>query len=153
MAKKPSNIVAVINKGLDNLKATKRDIASDIRRLQQNRRKFHHVLNHIVTPESGLGSINITPSCVFVTYRDLSGFKDLRLEVTLDGLNFIGEAQSTKDWPSLLNRDYSFDVPFADGSHIHVMVSAYVNEDSPTCRKVKVGEEYKVVDKFELVCD
>ena len=153
MAKKPSNIVAVINKGLDSLKATKRDIARDIRRLQENRRKFHHVLNHIVTPESGLGSINITPSCVFVTYRDLSGFKDLRLEVTLDGLNFIGEAQSTKDWPSLLNRDYSFDVPFADGSRIHVTVSAYVSEDSPTCRKVKVGEEYKVVDKFELVCD
>ena len=153
MAKKPSNIVAVINKGLDSLKATKRDIAYDIRRLQQNRRKFHHVLNHIVTPEDGMGSINITPSCVFVTYRDLSGFKDLRLETTLEGLTFIGEAQSTKDWPSMLNRDYSFDVPFADGSHIHVMVSAYVSEDSPTCRKVKVGEEYKVVDKFELVCD
>ena len=153
MAKKPSNIVAVINNGIDSLKTTKRDIARDIRRMQESRKKFHHVLNHIVTPAEGMGSISITPSCVYVTYRDLAGFKDLRLETTLEGLTFIGEAMSTKDWPSLLNRDYTFHVPFADGSRISVMVGAYVSEDSKTCRKVKVGEEYKVVDKFELVCD
>ena len=153
MAKKPSNIVAVINNGIDNLKTTKRDIARDIRRMQESRRKFHHVLNHIVTPADGMGSISVSPSAVYVTYRDLSGFKDLRLETTLEGLTFIGEAMSTRDWPSLLNRDYTFHVPFADGSKIHVTVAAYVSDDSPTCRKVKVGEEYKVVDKFELVCD
>jgi hypothetical protein len=153
MAKKPSNIVATINKGIDSLKATKRDIAEQIRSMQSNRRKYAHILNHIVTPEPGNGTINVSRSSIYVSYRDLSGFKDLRLETTLEGLTFIGEVQNTKDWPSLLNRDYVFDVPFADGSRIQVMVSAYVSEDSKTCRKVKVGEEYKVVDKFELVCD
>ena len=153
MAKKPSNIVATINRGIDSLKASKRDIANDIRVMQESRKKFHHVLNHIVTPAENSGSISISPGSVHVTYRDLSGFKDLRLETTLEGLTFIGEPTRTRDWAEYMNRDYHFTVPFADGSKIYVTVGAYVNDDSKTCRKVKVGEEYRVVDKFQLVCD
>ena len=153
MAKKPSNIVTVINRGIANLKASKRDIANDIRVMQESRKKFHHELNHIVTPSEGSGSISISPNAVHVTYRDLSGFKDLRLETTLEGLTFIGESTRTRDWAEYMNRDYHFTVPFADGSRIYVTVGAYVDDDSKTCRKVKVGEEYRVVDKFELVCD
>ena len=153
MAKKPNPIVAHINKGIANLKATKRDIATDIRKMQENRRKYHHILNHIVTPEDGEGYISVTRGEVFVTYRNLTGFKDLRLETTLEGLNFISDAVRTEDWASLMNRDYSFKVPFADGSSLRVIVSAYVSEDSPTCRKVQIGEEYKVVPKYEIVCD
>jgi len=143
MAKKPSTIVATINRGIDSLKASKRDIANDIRRMQESRKKFHHVLNHIVTPAENSGSISISPGSVHVTYRDLSGFKDLRLETTLEGLTFIGEPTRTRDWADYMNRDYHFTVP----------VGAYVDDDSKTCRKVKVGEEYRVVDKFQLVCD
>ena len=153
MAKKPSTITAHINKGIESLKSTKREIAEPIRSMQSNRRKYAHILNHIVTPEPGNGNIHVSRSSIYVSYRDLTGFKDLRLEVTLDGLNLIGEAKRTKDWPSLLNRDYMFDVSFEDGTCIEVMISAYVSEDSETCRKIKVGQEYKVVDKYEIVCD
>lgn len=153
MAKKPSTIVATINRGIANLKASKRDISADIRTMQENRKKFHHVLNHIVTPEDGNGHIQVARNEVFVSYRNLSGFKDLRLETTLEGLTFIGKPVRTRDWPEYLNRDYHFEVPFADGSRIYVTVGAYVDDQSKTCRKVKIGEEYKVVDKFELVCD
>lgn len=153
MAKKPNTIVATINRGIANLKASKRDISADIRMMQENRKKFHHVLNHIVTPEDGNGNIQVSRNEVFVSYRNLSGFKDLRLETTLEGLTFIGKPTRTRDWAEYLNRDYHFEVPFADGSRIYVTVGAYVDDQSKTCRKVKVGEEYKVVDKFELVCD
>jgi hypothetical protein len=153
MANKPNPIVAHINKGIASLKATKRDIAYDIRKMQASRKKFHHVLNHIVSPEDGGGHINVTSNCVFVSYRNLSGFKDLRLQTTLEGLNFIGDATNTRDFASLMNRDYHFKVMFADGERIDVMVSAYVSEDSKTCRKVQIGEEYKVVPTYEMVCD
>jgi len=153
MAKKPNHIVAAINKGVEDLKTTKRDIAEDIRLMQASRKKFHHVLNHIVTPADGMGSIQVSRNVVFVSYRNLASFKDLRLETTLEGLSFIGEPTRTRDWAEYINRDYHFDVPFADGTKINVVVSAFVSGNSETCRKVKVGEEYKVVDKFELVCD
>jgi len=153
MARKPSTITAHINKGIANLKESKRDIASDIRKMQENRKKYHHILNHIVTPAEGCGNIQVSRNEIFVTYRNLSGFKDLRLETTLEGLTFIGEPTRTRDWAEYMNRDYHFAVPFADGSKIYVTVGAYVNDDSKTCRKVKVGEEYRVVDKFQLVCD
>jgi hypothetical protein len=128
MAKKPNNIVATINKGIANLKATKRDIADDIRVMQESRRKYHHILNHIVTPNDGEGYISVTRREVFVTYRNLTGFKDLRLETTLEGLTFIGEVIRTEDWASLMNRDYSFKVPFADGQRIRQGRQSYVSQ-------------------------
>ena len=153
MARKPSSITAHINRGIAELKASKRDIADDIRAMQTRRKHYAHVLNHIVTPAEGNGNIQVSRNTVFVTYRNLTGFKDLRLETTLEGLTFIGNATRTRDWAEYMNRDYHFDVPFADGSKIYVVVGAYVSDDSATCRKVKIGEEYKVVDKFQLVCD
>jgi hypothetical protein len=151
MAKQPSNIVALINEGIASLKDSKQGIANDIRKMQNSRRKYHHILKHIVTPEQGRISVN--RSSIYVTYRGLSGFKDLRLDTTLCGLVNIGKATGTQDYASLLNRDYMFEVSFDDGTLISVIISAYVSEDSKTCRKIKVGEEYKTVDKFEIVCD
>lgn len=151
MAKQPSNIVALINEGIDSLKTTKQRIANDIRKMQTSRRKYHHILKHIVTPEQG--RISVGTNHVYVVYRNLSSLKDLRLDTTLCGLLNIGRASGTQDYASLINRDYMFDVSFDDGTLITVMVSAYVSEDSKTCRRVKVGQELKTVDKFEIVCD
>ena len=151
MAKQPSNIVALINEGINSLKATKRGIASDIRKMQTSRRKYHHILKHIVTPEQG--RISVSKSNIYVVYRNLSSLKDLRLDTTLCGLLNIGRACGTQDYASLINRDYMFEVSFDDGTLISVIVSAYVSEDSKTCRRVKVGQELKTVDKFEIVCD
>ena len=151
---KPSKNVALIDSGIDSLKLTKQSVANDIRYMQTNRKKYHHVLNHIVMPEDGNGRISVNKRTVYVTYRNLSGFKDdLRLETTLQALTLIGEPTRTEDWASLLNRDYMFVVKFPDGDAIDVIISAYVSEDSKTCRKVVIGEEHKVVPKYEIVCD
>ena len=154
MAKKPNPIVAHINKGIASLKAAKADIAYDIRRMQESRRKYHHILNHIVSPANDHGGyINVNRYGVNVTYYDLEGFKDLRLLTTLEGLNFIGDITRTKEYPSAMNRDYHFSIPFADGTNLSVSVCAYVKEDSPTCRKVVIGQEIQMIDKYEIVCD
>ena len=154
MANKPNPITAHINKGIASLKAAKTDIAYDIRRMQESRRKYHHILNHIVSPANDhAGYINVNRYGINVTYYDLEGFKDLRLQTTLEGLNFIGDIERTKEYASVMNRDYHFKVPFADGMNLSVSVCAYVKEDSPTCRKVVIGQEIQTIDKYEIVCD
>jgi hypothetical protein len=80
---------------------------------------------------------------------NLSSFKDSSLEDLLTKLldnNFI--PKETSDYPNILNKDFSF-----EKDNILIKIAAYVASDSPTCRKVKVGEEIQVVDKYEIQCD
>lgn len=83
-----------------------------------------------------------------VTLYNLESFKCLQLETMLSTLNSLGDALSTKDCASILNRDYKFNLGFFD-----VVVSAYVRDDSPTCRRVVVGTEMKQVETYKIVCD
>lgn len=88
---------------------------------------------------------------VRVSMRRLEGFKDQRLTrllfaiMCLDGV----KEQTTEDWAEALNRDYHFIV----GDRTEITVSAYVKSDSPTCRKVKIGEEMKLVAQYKIECD
>jgi hypothetical protein len=79
---------------------------------------------------------------------DLESFKCLELETMLTTLVNLGEADDTRDWPSALNRDYKFKLESFD-----VLISAYVREDSPTCKRVVVGTEMQQVDTYKIVCD
>jgi hypothetical protein len=83
-----------------------------------------------------------------VTLYNLESFKCLQLETMLSTLNSLGDALPTKDWASILNRDYKFNLGFFD-----VVVSAYVRDDSPTCRKVVIGTEMKQVETYKIVFD
>ena len=61
----------------------------------------------------------------------------------------------TKDYPASLNRDYSFWYRLPDNVWLKVCVYAYVKEDSPTCRKVLVKSEQRLVtdETYKIVCD
>lgn len=83
-----------------------------------------------------------------VALYDLESFKCLELETMLATLMNLGEAEDTKDWPSALNRDYKFKLESFD-----VTVSAYVRDDSPTCKRVIVGTEMQEVHKYKIVCE
>lgn len=83
-----------------------------------------------------------------VTLFNLESFKCLQLETLLSTLNNIGDAKSSTDWPSSLNRDYKFDLGYFD-----VSVSAYVRDDSPTCKRVVVGTKMQQVDTYKIVCE
>lgn len=85
---------------------------------------------------------------VYVNMRNLDSFKDDRLVKVLGYLSETMDDMKTEDWAQSVNRDFRF----KSGTH-SVAISAYVREDSPTCRKVLVGTELQTVEKFEIVCD
>lgn len=59
------------------------------------------------------------------------------------------EKQDTMDYPSALNRTFSY--RYADG--LRVNFDVYVKTDSPTCRRVIVSEEIKTVPTYAIQCD
>jgi hypothetical protein len=83
-----------------------------------------------------------------VTLYNLESFKCLKLESLLATLISLGDTKATKDWPSNLNRDFEFNLGFFD-----VHVSAYVRDDSPTCKRVVVGTEMRQVETYKIVCE
>jgi hypothetical protein len=86
--------------------------------------------------------------CITISMYNLEGFKSMRLESVLWMLETIGTLESTKEYASCLNRDYKYAV---DG--YKVQLSAYVKDDSPTCRKVVIGTDTVTTPKYAIQCD
>jgi len=102
-------------------------------------------------------SVSDSSIYLYVTMADLDGFKDARLVDAIDRLMLCADWETeTQDWAASLNRDFKFSTTTTrdDGKRIwnHVTIAAYARSDSPTCRKVVVGQETKVVDKYEIIC-
>ena len=102
-------------------------------------------------------SVSDSSLYLYVTMTDLDGFKDARLVDAIDRLMLCADWETeTQDWAASLNRDFKFSVTTTreDGKRIwnNVTIAAYARSDSPTCRKVVVGQETKVVDKYEIIC-
>ena len=89
-----------------------------------------------------------TNPCVTVSMRGLEGFKSPRLTKVLSLLEDLGELQRTEDWAQYLSRDYTYMV----GS-VKVQICVYVENDSPTCRRVQIGTEVREVPKYKIECD
>jgi len=85
---------------------------------------------------------------IYIGLYNLESFKDDRLANVLGHLTETMDDMKTEDWAQSLNRDYRF----TSSTH-SVTISAYVRDDSPTCRKVVVGSELRTVEKYEIVCD
>jgi hypothetical protein len=94
-----------------------------------------------------VGMVCETPN-INVYMRDLTGFKDERLTGLLSMLADIGITERTSDCAEILNRAYRFRV-----DDMNVRIDAYVMDESPTCRKVQIGEEIRVVPKYQIECD
>ena len=85
---------------------------------------------------------------IVVHANGLDSFKTGRIVQILQVLEAFGTCRNTKDWASMINRDYKYDMP-----KFEVLFCAYVKEDSPTCRKIEVGTEVQTVIKYEIQCD
>jgi hypothetical protein len=92
--------------------------------------------------------VNSNLPYIYISMYDLESFKHDRLAKVLGYLSETMDNMESEDWAHSINRDYRF----TSSTH-GVTVSAYVRDDSPTCRKVLVGTELKTVEKFEIVCD
>jgi hypothetical protein len=87
---------------------------------------------------------------IYVSYRGATGFKDDGLMVAMAYLMGVGFDDKGKGYESAesLNREYEF-----SREDINVKFDVYVRSDSPTCRKVVIGEETLTMKKYKIECD
>ena len=141
---------------LDSLKSVDRDLTR-IRKykanLQAHRKELGKVARMLASNLKNEDVIFISNDFsarpyICVSLYNLESFKCLELEVMLTTLMNIGEPGDTNDWPSALNRDYKFKLSAFD-----VVVSAYVRDDSPTCKRIVIGTEMRQVETYKIVCE
>jgi hypothetical protein len=126
---------------------------ADLEKRMINANKLHAKLLDLGIPGLWNPSHGLTSCTMGCTLNNLTGFKDERLTDILEKILSLDPTEcSTSDYPNSLNRDYRF---FFPGSII-VTVFAYVLDNSPTCRRVVVGERYvesRTEYEFALECD
>ena len=91
---------------------------------------------------------------VYLSLYEMDGMKAPTVVNVLDYLTGLFSEStdeiSSKDLATLLNRDFKFK---SVEKKLTATVSVYVKSDSPTCKKVVVGQETQVVNRYEIVCD
>lgn len=113
------------------------------------------ILGFVATERVHLSVVGANGVYISVTMYGLDSLKDHRLMGPMENILDIADIEwkcSTEDYPASINRDYRLEGAKGDKRYV-VSFQAYVKSDSPTCRKVKVGQETQVVDKFEIVCE
>ena len=147
MASAKETVTRSINNVLESIARQRKEI----KLLKKMAKKIEPIVD-VLTMEIDYVSVYVSGDEVQIsaTIYKLDSFKCDRLAKLLEYLNdkVVGNV-ATRDWPSSINRDYTFKLP--DG--IVVSLSAYVKDDSPTCRRIVVGTETKVVEKYEIQCD
>jgi hypothetical protein len=138
--------------GLDDAKYSVANATKQLNILKTNRKPIGKVLRAlekliIANDRMHLMVTNNQPH-VYIAMYNLESFKDDRLANVLGYLSETMDDMKTEDWARSVNRDYRF-----NSSTHSVCISAYVRDDSPTCRKVLVGTELQTVEKYEIVCD
>ena len=138
--------------GLDDAKHSVANATRQLNILKTNRKPIGKVLRALEKVTLANDRIYLMVSNnqphIYIGMYNLESFKDDRLANVLGYLSETMDNMKSEDWPQSLNRDYRF----TSSTH-SVTVSAYVRDDSPTCRKVVVGSELRTVEKFEIVCD
>ena len=97
-------------------------------------------------------SVNYGKPEINVTMHGLDSMKQRELVWALEFLTVetdkVGGKMKTQDWAAAVNRDFLFST-----DKWEARVSAYVRDDSATCRKVVIGTEMVQQHKYQIVCD
>jgi hypothetical protein len=97
-------------------------------------------------------SVNYGRPEINVTMYRLDSMKQRELVWALEYLTIetdkLGGKMRTQDWAAAVNRDFIFTTDKWDAR-----ISAYVKDDSETCRKVIIGTEMVEQHKYQIVCD
>jgi hypothetical protein len=159
--------VSVVNTTVANINRSKQRLATELKLLKTRAKELKLFLNkfsYLDNLDYASVSLNIysNSASVYMHLRRLDGFKDDLLIKTIVAINDYAMDNGYKvfvendEYASSLNRDYRFNLSKTDyswESYLDISISAYVRDDSPTCKKVKIGEEVSVVDKYMIVCD
>lgn len=83
--------------------------------------------------------------------QDVPGLKDPKLMDLLGCLTEMSTEQRSSDYVSetVANRDFRFKL----ADNVTVSVGVYIAEGNPTCKSVKIGEETRIVAKYEILCE
>jgi hypothetical protein len=97
-------------------------------------------------------SVNYGRPEINVTMYSLDSMKQRELVWALEYLTAetdkLDGKMRTQDWAAAVNRDFIFTTDKWDAR-----ISAYVKNDSETCRKVIIGTEMVEQHKYQIVCD
>lgn len=87
----------------------------------------------------------------YVTFmlEDLNSFKNPGLTKSLEVIGALMSAEPTSDdYAESRNRTFSYENEF-----ISVRVSAYIDSQSGSCKRVEVGRSQQEVVQYRMVCD
>lgn len=157
MKRKINPLVLAINEGIASRKAEMRDSRSRIAQLT-NERKFivskYAPVFALLRNDSSYSiwvSMTRTKPTIQVTLSALDGFKDARLTNMFEAILDIEPSAviEEKEWAQYgLNRDYHVTC-----NGVYVDISAYVRDDSPTCKRVPVSTRMEEVTQYQIVCE
>ena len=153
--KSPADIIGSAVKDLDSaIRDTK------ARRAMLKSGKTRTMLNKLLEPlvyaVGSTGTVSVWISggrpFVHVSMYSLDSFKQPQLASVLEYLNDktseLDGSVECEDYAASINRDFRFTTTKWTAS-----ISAYVKDDSPTCRKVVIGTEMVEKTKYQIVCD
>jgi len=90
-------------------------------------------------------------------YLSLHGMDGMKVPLVVSVLEYLTglfgdptDEISSRDMATYMNRDFRFK---SDVNKLSATVAVYVKADSTTCKKVVVGQETQVVNRYEIVCD
>jgi hypothetical protein len=114
------------------------------------------LIEPLVYAVGNTGSVSVWVSggtpFVHVSMYNLDSFKQSQLVSVLEYMNDktaeLDGSVECEDYAASINRDFRFTTTKWTAS-----ISAYVKNDSPTCRKVVVGTEMVEKTKYQIVCD
>ena len=157
-----ANARGVIRNAITEKQHTIGNARSSINAIKANKAELIHVIdtisNFLGENENDLDAPRtyMYVSCysdkplIHVSYRDAYGFKDDSIAMLMAHLMTIGFDTAGKgyEYAESLNREFNF-----TRNDIDVNLDVYVRSDSPTCRKVVIGEEQVTVKKYAIECD
>lgn len=90
-------------------------------------------------------------------YLSLHGMDGMKAPLVVSALDYLTglfsdptDEVSSRDMATYMNRDFHFK---SVEKKLAATVAVYVKADSATCKKVVVGQETQVVNRYEIVCD
>jgi hypothetical protein len=84
-----------------------------------------------------------------VYMRDLDSFKDERLlSILNNAMETISDSVKEQDYALYDHKEY-----YIKSDDVNLCITAYVKEDSPTCKKIMTGMEVKEVPTYKFVCE
>ena len=150
--------VEIIDSAVQSLDSDVRFMKTKLAALKSG--KIRNMLSKLMQPllyavgETGsvYVSVNYGKPEINVTMYRLDSLKQRELVWALEYLTTetdkLGGKTKTQDWAAAVNRDFIFSTDKWDAR-----ISAYVKDDSETCRKVVIGTEMVEQHKYQIVCD